>query len=111
MLLDESILLQSCGGDEDFARELFGEYHQRVSELMVSMREAFLGKQVEEIRKAAHELKGSSLTLGAAEMAQISRTIEDGCKNGQTDSLGEWLKQLEEQSHLLFDHLKIKGYL
>lgn len=26
MLLDVTVLLQSCGGDEDFARELFGEY-------------------------------------------------------------------------------------
>lgn len=111
MLLDESILLQSCGGDEEFARELFGEYHQRVSELRVSMREAYASQQIEEIRKAAHELKGSSLTLGAAEMAQISRTIEDGCKSGQVDSLGDWLKNLEEQSQLLFDHLRIKGYL
>ena len=111
MLLDESVLLQSCGGDEEFARELFGEYHQRVTELVVSMREAYATQQVEEIRKAAHELKGSSLTLGASEMAQISRTIEDGCKAGQTTSLGDWLKHLEEQSELLFEHLRIKGYL
>lgn len=111
MLLDESVLLQSCGGDEDFARELFGEYHQRVTELMVSMREAYAGQRIEDIRKAAHELKGSSLTLGAAEMAHLRRTIEDGCKNGQTDSLGDWLKNIEEQSELLFDHLRIKGYL
>ena len=111
MLLDVTVLLQSCGGDEDFARELFGEYHQRVTELLVSMREAFAIQNVEDIRKAAHELKGSSLTLGASEMAQISRTIEDGCKAGQTGSLTEWLKTLDEQSVALFEHLKSIGYL
>lgn len=111
MLLDVTVLLQSCGGDEDFARELFGEYHQRVTELVVSMREAYADQKVEEIRKAAHELKGSSLTLGASEMAQVSRTIEDGCKAGQTSSLGDWLVTLEEQSRLLFEHLKSIGYL
>lgn len=111
MLLDVTVLLQSCGGDEDFARELFGEYQQRVTELLASMREAFAANNVEDIRKAAHELKGSSLTLGASEMAQISRTIEDGCKAGQTASLAEWLKNLDQQSVLLFEHLKSIGYL
>ena len=111
MLLDVTVLLQSCGGDEDFARELFGEDHQRVTELLVSRREAFAAQNVEDIRKAAHELKGSSLTLGATEMAQVSRTIEDGCKAGQTDSLSEWLQNLEQQSVALFEHLKSIGYL
>ncbi len=111
MLLDVTVLLQSCGGDEDFARELFGEYHQRVTELLENMKAAFAAQNVEDIRKAAHELKGSSLTLGANEMAQISRTIEDGCKAGQTSSLADWLKTIDQQSLLLFEHLKSIGYL
>ncbi|MBT9581730.1 Hpt domain-containing protein [bacterium] len=111
VLLDVSVLLQSCGGDEDFARELFGEYQQRVNELVVVMHKALQAQQPEEIRKAAHELKGSSLTLGATEMAHISRTLEDGIKAGQTTQLNEWVTTLETQAGLLFAHLKTLSYL
>jgi HPt (histidine-containing phosphotransfer) domain-containing protein len=111
MLLDVGVLLQSCGGDEDFARELFGEYQLRVQELVVVMRDALQSNQNEEIRKAAHELKGSSLTLGAVEMAQISRALEDGIKSGETGRVGEWVATLESQASLLFEHLKTLSYL
>lgn len=111
MLLDETVLLQSCGGDEEFARELFGEYQQRVQELAVVMKNALSANQYEEIRKAAHELKGSSLTLGAVEMAGLSRQIEDSIKAGDTSQLGEWVPKLETQSGVLFAHLKTLGYL
>jgi len=111
MLLDEKILLQSCGGDEEFARELFGEYHQRVQELFAIMRQALEANRCEEIRKSAHELKGSSLTLGAVSMAGLSRTLEDQLKAGEAVNLAEMLVQLETQSDLLFQHLKSMGYL
>ena len=111
MLLDVTVLLQSCGGDEEFARELFGEYQQRVSELLVVMQESLRSDQHEAIRKAAHELKGSSLTLGAVEMANLSRTMEDACRAGKFENLPEWVGTLEKQATLLFAHLKGVGYL
>ena len=111
VLLDVNVLLQSCGGDEEFARELFGEYQQRVAELVVVMREAMASNNTEEVRKAAHELKGSSLTLGAITMAQISRTLEDGIKSGECQQLPEWVASLESQATDLFAHLKTLNYL
>lgn len=111
MLLDESVLHQSCGGDNDFARELFEEYQQRVLELLQSIKSSLSAGQSEEIRKAAHELKGSSLTLGAMAMAQISRTVEDGCRSGQVQQLPEWVTTMEQQAEALFAHLKQVGYL
>lgn len=111
VLLDVNVLLQSCGGDEEFARELFGEYQQRVAELVGVMRNALTSNNNEEIRKAAHELKGSSLTLGAVSMAHISRTLEDGVKSGQCEQLAEWVESLESQAGDLFAHLKTLSYL
>ena len=111
MLLDESVLHQSCGGDNDFARELFEEYQLRVLELLEAIKVSLAEGKSDEIRKAAHELKGSSLTLGAVEMAQISRTVEDGCRSGQTQELPQWVSTMEEQARQLFSHLKQVGYL
>lgn len=111
VLLDESVLHQSCGGDNDFARELFEEYQQRVLELLDSIKASVASSKLDDIRKAAHELKGSSLTLGAVEMAQISRTMEDGCRNGEVQDLPQWIVTMEERATELFAHLKQVGYL
>lgn len=111
MLLDVTVLLQSCGGDEEFARELFGEYQQRVTELIVVMQESLRNDRHEDIRKAAHELKGSSLTLGAVEMANLSRTMEDACRAQEYQDLPDWIDSLDRQAALLFEHLKTLGYL
>lgn len=111
MLLDRNVLQQSCGGDEEFARELFGEYHQRVGELLVLMRNALEGGRVDEVRKAAHELKGSSLTLGAVGMAQLSRELEDTCKAGNIAPAPEYIQQMSTQWEQLHLHLQELGYL
>lgn len=111
MLLDRNVLQQSCGGDEEFARELFGEYHQRVLELLIVMRDALGGGRVDDLRKAAHELKGSSLTLGADNMAQLSRELEEACKAGNIAPAPETIRQMDDQSQQLFVHLKELGYL
>ena len=111
MLLDPQVLRQSCGDDEEFARELFGEYHGRVLEILSGARSAWQEGRHDDIRKVAHELKGSSLTLGAVEMANLSRSLEDKIKAGQTDDIPTCLDQLEQQSKLLFDHLKGLSYL
>lgn len=111
MLLDEAVLRQSCGDDQDFARELFGEYETRVQELLVHIRACLDAGRHDDIRRAAHELKGSSLTLGAVEMARVSRMMEDGCKSGEVSELPEWVRDLDHQAHLLFEHLREKSYL
>lgn len=111
MLLDRTVLQQSCGGDEDFARELFGEYYQRVNELLLVMNEALAAQKADDLRKAAHELKGSSMTLGAVSLAQISKEIEQQCKAHDLTSAPERVAALKEQSEQLFVHLKDLGYL
>lgn len=111
MLLDKSVLQQSCGGDEEFARELFGEYRQRVAELLEAMESALRAGKADDIRKGAHELKGSSMTLGAVSLAQISKDLEEQCKSGNLDGAAGHVAGLREQAEQLFVHLQELGYL
>lgn len=111
MVLDQAVLQQSCGGDDEFARELFLEYHQRVLELVAEMTRSALTGDSEVIRKAAHELKGSSLTLGALQIAELSKSLEDRCRSGETDSLAQSIQELDTRAQELFVHLKSLNYL
>ena len=111
MLLDTSVLQQSCGGDDEFARELFGEYHTRVLELLPLMQEKLSQGKLDELRKVAHEMKGSSLTLGASEIARLSRSIEEACSSGKADPLAGYIAELNQQAEALFEHLRGLSYL
>lgn len=111
MVLDQAVLQQSCGGDEEFARELFVEYHQRVLELVAEMTRSASSGEIEVIRKAAHELKGSSLTLGALQIAELSRDLEDRCRNGNPLHLAESIQELDARAQELFAHLQSLNYL
>lgn len=110
-MLDLAVLRQSCGDDDDFARELFVEYQQRVLELLPQLENHQTQQDYEEIRKAAHEMKGSSLTLGATEMARLAKEIEDDCRAGKFDALGRQIESLQALAAALFEHLKALNYL
>lgn len=110
-VLDVSVLQQSTGGDDDFARELFGEYQQRVQELLDVMDRAAASADGETLRKAAHELKGSSLTLGALQVAGTARLLEDLCKRGEVSGVVGHVANVHGETRKLFAHLGELGYL
>ncbi len=111
MVLDQAVLQQSCGGDDEFARELFVEYHQRVLELVAEMTRSASAGQSDVIRKAAHELKGSSLTLGALQIAKLSKDLEDRCREGDSHNLVQSIQEIDNSAQELFAHLKTLNYL
>ena len=77
--LDEGVfadLLESTGGDPDFLAELIDIYLDDAPRQVVAMREAALGGRIDDLVRAAHTLKGSSSSIGAAELSERSRTLE-----------------------------------
>lgn len=75
-ILNRATLAESTGGDDDFAKELFVDYVPRAHEIASILTSAFERQDCETIRKAAHEIKGSSLTLGLEGVGELSREIE-----------------------------------
>jgi len=71
----------SAEGSDDLVRVFIEEFH----ETPASMQEAFRTGDTEELRAAAHKLKGGSALLGAEEVRKAAEELESACRAGRAD--------------------------
>jgi CheY-like chemotaxis protein/HPt (histidine-containing phosphotransfer) domain-containing protein len=69
-------LIEICGGDEDFARELAITFLESAPPVLSAIDAAFKRGDRRELMAQAHALKGISRTIGATELAFASEKIE-----------------------------------
>lgn len=103
------MLSESTGGDDEFAQELFGDLIPRAHSLREAISQALGQNSAEAVRKAAHELKGSCLTLGAERLAGVSRELENLGRSGALQGAPELLTQLDTELAALVGHLTAEG--
>ena len=63
-------------GNKGLLRKMVDSYLARTPELLVELERALAHKDPEGVRIAAHTLKSSSLTIGAARLAELGRVME-----------------------------------
>lgn len=108
-VLNHEGLEESCGGDPEFACELFADLSGRASQLRQAMADALAAGNSDGVRKAAHELKGSSLTLGADAVADLCKRLEILGHEKKIDEVPALLADLDRELIRLWDYLKEKG--
>jgi HPt (histidine-containing phosphotransfer) domain-containing protein len=108
-ILNHEGLEESCGGDPEFASELFSDLSGRASQLRAAMGQALEAGSSDGVRKAAHELKGSSLTLGAEAVADLCKRIEILGHEKRIEEVPDLLGELDQELARLWDYLKEKG--
>ena len=67
--------------------------------LLATLRRSLDEQGSEELRRAAHTLKSNGATLGAAEFAELCRTLEQRAKEGELDGASEELVDRIEQEY------------
>ncbi len=80
--------LEMVGGDMGFLVDLVSEYRTDGASRVADMRTALAAGQAEDLRRAAHTLKGSSASLGANGLAEVCREVEAAARDGDLDGLG-----------------------
>jgi HPt (histidine-containing phosphotransfer) domain-containing protein len=75
-------LLERCGRDEEFARELIDSYVSSAERATMAFRQALEVSDLARVGGEAHGLKGASLTVGAQDLADHSKALEDACRKG-----------------------------
>jgi HPt (histidine-containing phosphotransfer) domain-containing protein len=108
-VVNKDLLNESCGGDLEFAKELFGDLSERAHQLQEEIHLACSENNSERLRKAAHELKGSSLTLGAERVGHVSRELEDLGRKSNLEGSGELLPRLDSELETLWKHVQAEG--
>jgi PAS domain S-box-containing protein len=105
--LDDGALknLRDLGGDE-FLSEVIDAFLADAPELVATLRRALDEGSSEELRRAAHTLKSNGATLGAAEFAELCRTLEMRAKAGELDGAAELMDRVEQAYGALRDALE-----
>ena len=80
--------LEMVGGDLGFVGQLVDEYRADGVSRVADMRTALAAGAGEDLRRAAHTLKGSSASLGANSLAAACREVEVAAREGRLDDLG-----------------------
>jgi HPt (histidine-containing phosphotransfer) domain-containing protein len=89
-VIDDAALgqtLEMVGGDLGFLGQLVDEYRTDGASRVADMRTALAAGTSEDLRRAAHTLKGSSASLGASDLADACREVETAARDGRLDGL------------------------
>jgi histidine phosphotransfer protein HptB len=86
-------LRESVGNDPEFLGRLVDKFLQDAPKQLESLREATTSGNATAARRAAHTLKGNSLTFGAAKLASLCQDAETAAS---ADNLTAVLSRLDE---------------
>ena len=93
-LLDEAALAEVENLEGDLLGELLALYSSQAARLMSELSSAVGGGRVPAVRHAAHQLKGSSRTLGATRVGNIAAQLEAAALAGDLSLARELLGRL-----------------
>jgi histidine phosphotransfer protein HptB len=79
-------LLEITGGDQDFVDELVDTYVAEGDRLIGELVAAATAGSVADIVRPAHSLKSSSLNVGALELGELCRRLEQDALGGDVDA-------------------------
>jgi HPt (histidine-containing phosphotransfer) domain-containing protein len=96
--------LRDLGGDE-FLGEVIDTFLADAPELIATLCRSLGDGSTEELRRAAHTLKSNGATLGAAEFAELCRTLEQRAKDVELDGASELVDRIEQEYEPLRDAL------
>ncbi len=108
-ILDNSRLAEIADGDMDFQIELLGDYLSNLSELYDQLKAYSNLQELDNIRKAAHSIAGSSANIGAARLAQAAREIDAAVRASDLETA---LKHVQEIDSVVYDTREaISGFI
>lgn len=83
--------------NSDVLMKIIEDYRSQAITIIALLVDAYAKNDFDVIKKESHRLKGSSISLGAAKMAMISRRLELSMEQHLFDQTERELKLLEEQ--------------
>ncbi|MEM6306048.1 MAG: Hpt domain-containing protein [Pseudomonadota bacterium] len=83
------------GGDPEDLAEFIADFSDIAPALVAEMTAGQAAQDWEKVRVAAHTLKSNAKDLGAADLSELSKTVEFRCKEGQTEGLAPLIAQID----------------
>jgi HPt (histidine-containing phosphotransfer) domain-containing protein len=98
-------------GDREEVRDLFDEYFSELPSRIEALRTGIATSTTEMVNHAAHALKGSSASLGAIQVTETARIIEESARANSLEGTGTAVDRLETELALLRAWLQSEGLL
>ena len=92
-------LTASMGGA--FIVELIDTFGEDARELIAALRRALAAADLDGFRRAAHSLKSTSETLGAAGLAAMARELETQARAGNVEGAGDRIERLAAEYEIV----------
>ncbi len=94
-ILDPNVMaqLKELGG-EDFAKQLYHEFEDEVSELLAAAKKEVDAEQYKEILSTLHQIKGTASTLGLNLITQVAKDLEHTIKAGDYEPVAAGFQKL-----------------
>ena len=86
-LIDRSIGIKYCEGDEDFYAELLSEYMNESVKKSEAITKCYEEKDWDEYGVYVHSLKSTSRMIGAVGLSEIAARMEAAAKEGNTEAI------------------------
>lgn len=101
--------LAYCAEDEEFYGEMIEEYILEKDSRVAELNESFNAGDWDRYRIAAHSIKSTSRMIGAGELSEAAREMEQAAKEGNKEKLmtehalfiGEYVKTVEKLASAL----------
>ncbi|HTP00982.1 MAG TPA: response regulator [Anaerolineales bacterium] len=94
-VLDTASSVADLSNDVDGYKELLGDFLAGLSARLDRMRRAYEAGDFERLNRECHTLKGISAGLGAMRLSMAATQLGRSCADGQRDSAGSLLEQVE----------------
>jgi len=103
-VLDTQLGIEQVGGDSKNYRELLTDFVEQMPAKIQRIHEFCEAHEVEEISRAAHNLKGVAAYLGAVQLSNLAHSLDKQSSGSYTDDLRETIKDLENAANIFFDY-------
>jgi HPt (histidine-containing phosphotransfer) domain-containing protein len=94
-VLDLDLAREYMDGDEELLREVLGIYREDVHRKVINLHDAVSKGDAEGVRITAHAIKGSSATVGAISIREISSEIENAGIQPPSSAIAELVDRLD----------------
>jgi len=96
-VLDRAAALDLAGGDPDLLREVLQMTQDGCAEGLAAIRAASAAAEVQQLRQAAHRLKGTLVAVAAGPAGEAAAAVELAARGGDLDAARAAIAVLERE--------------